>query len=63
MTFEVELLDWYQGIRCAHILLKHKDTAKPVVGHKGNKPVTRTKEEAKDEITKIRDSIVGGQDF
>jgi len=46
LKFDVEVLDYEMPIRCAHILLKHKDCAKPVNGRKGNTPVTRSKEDA-----------------
>lgn len=46
LKFDVEVLDYEMPIRAAHILLKHKDCAKPVNGRKGNVAVTRSKEDA-----------------
>lgn len=60
LFFEVELIDFYQGIRCSHILLKHAGIDKPYIAHKGNKEVTRTKEEAVESLTKIKESIEKG---
>ena len=63
LTFEVELLDFYMAPMVSHILLKHKDCLRPSVPHKGNKAVTRTKEEAIESIKKIKESLDGGMEF
>lgn len=45
-------------VRCSHILQKHKGSRNPVDSYR-NKPVTRTLDEARENIKKFRSEING----
>lgn len=62
LKFEVELIDFEIPIKCSHILIKHKDVAKPFNTRK-QKEVTRTKEEALKTIEMLLMSLNKGQEF
>ena len=62
LKFEVEVLDFELPVKCSHILIKHKDSSKPVNTRK-QKQVTRTKEEAMKTVTMLQDSLGKGQEF
>ena len=62
LKFEVEVLDFSVPILCSHILIKHKDSNKPVNTRK-NTEIKRTKEEALKTVGMLIDSIKKGQDF
>ena len=62
LKFEVELLDFQAPVRALHILLKHTGSRNPMNRRKGV-AVTRSKQEAIDGITKIRESVMAGEDF